>query len=71
MSNSKKSYTSLTLSEGELLAAAVREYPCLYDKNHRSHKEKSVVQNVWEAVADKLDFIDDDKNFFCYFRCLY
>ena len=46
-SNSKKKNTSLTLGEGELLAVAVQNYPCLYD---RSHKEKNVIQNVWEEL---------------------
>ena len=40
MSTSKKRNTSLTLGEYELLAVAVQKYPCLYDKSHRSHKEK-------------------------------
>ena len=71
MSNSKKRNTSLTLGNDELLAVAVQKYPCLYDKSHRSHKEKNVVQNAWEAVAEGLGFVEDRKNFFCYFRGFY
>ena len=57
MSNSKeRRSTSLTLGEDQLPAAAVQKYPCLYNKRYRSHKEKNVVRNVWEAVADELDF---------------
>ena len=61
----------LTLGEDELLAVAVQKYPCLYDKSHRSHKEKIIVQNIWEAVAHKLDLVEDGENFFCYCRRFY
>ena len=56
-----------TLREDELLAVAVQKHPCLYDKRHRSHKEKNVIQNVCKVVANELDFVKDGKNFFCYF----
>ena len=68
--NSKKRKTSLTLGEDKLLALAVQKYPCFYDKNHRSHKEKMQCKNAWEAVADELNFVEDGKNFCC-FRCFY
>ena len=71
MSNSEERNASLTLGENELLAVTVQKCPCFYDKSHRSHKEKNKVQNTWEAVADGLDFVEDVKNFFCYFRCFY
>ena len=70
MSNSKKRNTSLTLGKDELLAVTVEKYPCLYDKSRRSQKEKNVVQNTWEFVANELDFVEDGKTF-CYFRCFY
>ena len=47
----------MTLGEGKLPSMTVQKYPCLYDKSHRFHKEKNVVQNAWEAVTDELDFI--------------
>ena len=71
MSNSKKRITSLSLCDNKLLLVAVQKYPWSYDKSHRSHKEKNVVQNAWEGVADELNFAEDGKNFFCYFRCFY
>ena len=62
-SNSKKRNTSLTLVKAELLAVTVQKYPCLYGNNsHRPHKEKNVVQNVWEAVVHELDFIAGGTN---------
>lgn len=51
MSNSKNRNTSLTQGEEELVAVAVQKDLCLYDKNHRSNKEKNVAQNAWETVA--------------------
>ena len=71
MSNSKKRNTFLILSEYELLAATVQRYPCFYDKNHRSHKGKNVVQSAWEAVTKKSGFAENVKSFFCHFRCIY
>ena len=59
MSNSKKKNTFLTLGKDKLLAMAVQKYPGIYDKSHKSQKEKYVVQNAWEAVADELDFVED------------
>ena len=40
MSNTKNRNTSLILGQDELLAVAFQKFPCLYDKSHRSHKEK-------------------------------
>ena len=34
-------------------------------------KKKNKVQNAWEAIPDELDFVEDVKNFFCYFYCFY
>ena len=70
MSNSEKRNTSLTLGKDELIAVTVQKYPYLYDKSHRSHKEKTLVQNAWEAVVDESDFVRNGKNF-CHFRCFY
>ena len=58
MSNSTKKNTSLTLGEDKLLAVGVQKYPCLYDKSHRSHKEKNMVQNACEAAANELNFVE-------------
>ena len=71
LSNSKKKNTSLALGKNKVFVVAVQKDPCLYDKNHRSHKEKNVVQNAWKAVVDELDFVEDGKTFLCYFRYFY
>ena len=42
-----------------------------HDKSHRFLKEKNVAQNAREAVAGELDFVEDGRNFVCYFRCFY
>ena len=41
---------NLSLEEKELLAEAVRTYPCLYDKNKKEYKDK----NVCEMLGEKL-----------------
>ena len=33
-------------------------------------KKKNAVENTWEVVIDELDFVEDGKNAFCYFRCV-
>ena len=48
------------MQEYEELAEAVREYPCLYDKTKKEYKNKILTENVWEEVADKLIFIEND-----------
>lgn len=74
MNDIKKRNRPLTLAEDELLAIAVQKYPCLYDKSHPTHKERNVVENAWDAVANELNFVKDGKNFWCYrylFYCIF
>ena len=53
---------SLTLGENETFSERVRSYPCHYDKTSTEHKEKDVVvENAWEKVAEKFNFIENDK----------
>ena len=49
------------LSWREQLAEIVKAFPCLYDKTKKGCKEKDVVTNVWNSVANQLDFIEDVK----------
>ena len=59
MASLKKKNVSLSLREDEILSEKVRLYPCLYDKSHKSYKEKDVVQNAWQEIAEELEFITD------------
>ena len=52
---------SLCLADEERLAETVKAFPCLYDKTKKDYKEKDVVTNAWNSVANQLDFIEDDK----------
>ena len=38
----------------EKLSEAVRAYPCIFDKADAGHKDRQVVANAWEAIANKL-----------------
>ena len=33
--------------------------------------KKKCSLNTWEAADDGIDFVEDGKNFFCYFQCFY
>ena len=50
---------ALSLSEEEILAETVKLYPVLYDKQAPGYKEKDVVFNAWNKVADKLEFVEN------------
>ena len=65
MSTNKKRFT--VLNEYEILAEVVKEFPCLYHKSCRSHRERNVVRNAWVEVAKKLDFLEDS---YSLHRCL-
>ena len=53
----------LSHGEKEQLAEAVRTYPCLYDKNKKEYKDKSVFENAWGKVIEGLEFIENGKCF--------
>ena len=36
-----------------------RLYPTLYDKSDKGYKERHVVMNAWNKVAEKLEFVED------------
>ena len=54
---------NLSLEEKELLAEAVRTYPCLYDKNKKEYKDKNVCENPSGKVVEKLEFIENGECF--------
>ena len=37
----------------------VEIFSCLYDKTTKDYKEKDVVQNAWNAMAESFDFVED------------
>ena len=38
----------------EFLAEAVRKYPIIYDKKKKGHKDKMMVENAWQKVAEEV-----------------
>ena len=53
----------LSLQEEEILTEKVKEFSVLYGKTDEGHKETGVLRNIWEAVAEDLDFAENGK--FC------
>ena len=53
---------SLTLQEEQILSQEVKQFPVLYHKTVKGHKEKDVVKNAWDKVAESLDFVENSKN---------
>ena len=43
---------SLCLADEERLAETVKAFPCLHDKTKKGYKEKDVVTNAWNSVAN-------------------
>ena len=50
---------TLCLQEEEMLAEKLQGFPVLYDERVKGFKEKDVVQNAWEKVAESLDFAEN------------
>lgn len=44
------------IQEDEILAEAVRKYPCLYDKSDKGYKERDRKKNAWGAVEKELGY---------------
>ena len=61
MREGKNMAFSLCLADEERLAETVNAFPCLYDKIKKGYKEKDMVTNAWNSVANQLDFIEDGK----------
>lgn len=53
------SFTTLCLADEERLSELVKTFPSLYDKTSRGYKEKEVVVNGWNKVAEQFDFMED------------
>jgi len=53
------SRTSLSLEQEEKLAQKVQNFPCIFDKADKGHKEKDVVINAWNEVAKSLEFVEN------------
>lgn len=43
----------------------VQASPCLWDKSHDDYKDKTKVEDAWNAIVDNFDFLDG--NFLIYF----
>ena len=50
---------TLCLWEEEMLPEKENDFPVLHDKRVKGFKEKDVVQNAWEWVAERLDFAEN------------
>ena len=55
---------SLDISREEELLETVRSFLVLYDKPHKSFKEKDVVKNAWNGVAMTLEVIQTGNYFY-------
>ena len=51
--------TVLALTGEERLSEKVKVHPCLYDKTTKGYKDRDVLQNSWNAVAELLEFVED------------
>ena len=46
----------------ETLAEAVRQFPVIFDKTEKGHKERDTVENAWREVVKSVDFLSDVKS---------
>ena len=60
----------LSLVEEEILSEKVTQYPVIYDKGTKGHREKHVVINAWEEIALNLDFIENGEFFLAFYIIL-
>ena len=58
-SKENKMMIVLALANKERLSEKVKMNPCLYDKMTKGYKEKDVLQNSWNTVAELLEFVED------------
>ena len=45
----------------ETLAEAVRQFPVIFDKTEKGHKERDTVENAWREVVKGVEFLSDVK----------
>ena len=44
-----------------MLAEKVKYFPVLYDKQVKGYKERDVVTNAWDTVANDSEFVENGK----------
>ena len=49
----------LDIAQQENLCELVCQFPVIFYKSHKGYKEKHVEVNVWNEIANSLDFISD------------
>ena len=49
--------------QGENLCELVRQYPFVFDKSHKSYKEKVVEENAWQEIISAFDFLSTGKSY--------
>ena len=65
--NVKNSVKEESQSFDEKLAKVVKQYPCLYDNSSTDYRDKFIVANVWDTVADEMQL--DGGVMDCFFLC--
>ena len=55
-----------SLLDHKKLSEVVKQYPVLYKKSNKNHKDKNIVLNAWKAVAQQcnIENPDDAKKMF-------
>ena len=49
----------LSLIQKENLCEIIHNYPVIFDKSCKGQKERDVITNAWEEIANSLEFISD------------
>ena len=52
----------LSIVQEENLCELVRQYPVVFDKSHKSYREKDGEENEWQEIASALDFLFTGKS---------
>ena len=55
----KNMENKLDIVQEENLCELVWQFPVIFDKSHKGHKEKDAEVNAWSEIANSLDFIPD------------
>ena len=56
---------NLNLMDEESLGEAVRNYPVIYDKQMRDHKDRNVVNNAWKEIVNLSSMLRYARSHFC------
>ena len=65
--NVKNSVKEESESSDEKLAKLAKQYPCLYDNSSTDYRDKFIVANVWDTVANEMQLDGGDMD--CFFLC--